>query len=46
MGGTAGSITGVGLEVGFEDAGKGVSQLVRVRDGTRQARVRWCWARA
>jgi hypothetical protein len=30
MGGTAGSITGVGLEVGFEDSGKGVSQLVRV----------------
>jgi len=30
MGGTAGSITGVGLEVGFEDAGKGVSQLTVV----------------
>jgi carboxyl-terminal processing protease len=30
MGGTAGSITGVGLEVGFEDKGKGASQMTVV----------------
>lgn len=29
MGGTSGSITGVGLEVGFEDNGKGKTRMVR-----------------